>query len=201
GREDDLGPFHGYQLLVGWSRVERPEARQRNSRVRPSRATRRRGTLRIVRRGPGPPTAMAMLRFLFRRLMAQRLLALGVVLTLAFSVGVMASGPIYTDAARESILTSTIVTATVPTKNVRVDVYGGASCDQRQAEATVEDAASVLPVDQIVAQGESTVRVGPDATRATSVPMLFRDGSEEHLTFRSGRAPHHGEIALPSGLA
>ena len=33
---------------------------------------------------------MAMLRFLFRRLMAQRLLALGVVLTLAFSVGVMA---------------------------------------------------------------------------------------------------------------
>jgi ABC-type lipoprotein release transport system permease subunit len=141
---------------------------------------------------------MAMLRFLFRRLMAQRLLALGVVLTLAFSVGVMASGPIYTDAARESILTSTIVTATVPTKNVRVDVYGDASFDQRQAEAAIKDAASALPVDQIVAQGEATVRVGPEAA---SVPMLFRDGSEDHLTFRSGRAPHDGEIALPSGLA
>ena len=70
---------------------------------------------------------MAMLRFLFRRLVAQRLLALGVVLTLAFSVGVMASGPIYTDAARNSILASAIATASVPVANVRVDLYGGSS--------------------------------------------------------------------------
>src|SRR5213083_3029219 len=127
---------------------------------------------------------MAMLRFLFRRLMAQRLLALGVVLTMAFSVGVMASGPIYTDAARESILTSTIATATVPTKNVRVDLYGDASFDERQVDTTIKDAASVLPVDQIVPQGEATVRVGAHAAQATSVPMLFRVGSEDHLTFR-----------------
>jgi hypothetical protein len=31
--------------------------------------------------------------------------------------------------------------------------------------------------------------------------MLFRDGSEDHLMFRSGRAPREGEVALPSGLA
>src|SRR6266576_2338537 len=67
---------------------------------------------------------MAILRFLFRRLVAQRLLALGVVLTLAFSVGVMASGPIYTDAARDFILASSIATAGTPIKNVRVDVLG-----------------------------------------------------------------------------
>jgi ABC-type lipoprotein release transport system permease subunit len=141
---------------------------------------------------------MAMLRFLFRRLMAQRLLALGVVLTLAFSVGVMASGPIYTDAARDSILASTIATATVPTKNVRVDLYGDASFDQRQADATIADAAGVLPVEQIVAQGVATVRIGP---QAVSVPMLFRDGAESHLAFRTGEGPHEGQIALPSGLA
>ena len=144
---------------------------------------------------------MAMLRFLFRRLMAQRLLALGVVLTMAFSVGVMASGPIYTDASRESILTSTIATATIPTKNVRVDLYGDPAFDLQQADRQVRDAAAGLPVQQIVSQGEATVRVGPSAARATSVPMLFRDGSEGHLTFREGAAPHGGEIALASGLA
>jgi hypothetical protein len=144
---------------------------------------------------------MAMLRFLFRRLMAQRLLALGVVLTMAFSVGVMASGPIYTDASRESILTSTIATATVPTKNVRVDLYGGASFNERRAGQEIQEAAAVLPVDHIVSQGEATVRVGPKATQATSVPMLFRDRSQDHLTFGSGRAPHDGEIAMPSGMA
>ena len=141
---------------------------------------------------------MAMLRFLFRRLMAQRLLALGVVLTLAFSVGVMASGPIYSDAARESILTSTIATATVPTKNVRVDLYGDPSFDQQQFDQEVTQAATGLPVDLIVRQGEATVRVGP---QVTSAPMLFRDGSADHLPFRSGGAPGPGEVALPMGLA
>jgi FtsX-like permease family protein len=141
---------------------------------------------------------MAMLRFLFRRLMAQRLLALGVVLTMAFSLGVMASGPIYTDAARESILTSTIATATVPTKNVRVDLYGDPSLDQEQVDQTITDAAAELPVGRIVRQGEATVRVGP---QATSAPMLFRDGSGDHIPFRSGGAPGPGEVALPMGLA
>jgi ABC-type antimicrobial peptide transport system permease subunit len=144
---------------------------------------------------------MAMLRFLFRRLMAQRLLALGVVLTMAFSVGVMASGPIYTDASRESILTSTIATATVPTKNVRVDLYGDPTFDLERADTEVRQAAKGLPVHEIVSQGQATVRVGPEGAPGTSVPMLFRDGSEDHLTFLDGRAPHEREIALPSGIA
>jgi hypothetical protein len=93
---------------------------------------------------------MAMLRFLFRRLVAQRLLALGVVLTLAFSVGVMASGPIYTDAARDFILASSIATAGTPIKNVRVDVYGDPSFDWTAADRQVRAASSVLPVDTIV---------------------------------------------------
>ncbi|MDP9300637.1 MAG: hypothetical protein M3P43_07060, partial [Actinomycetota bacterium] len=141
---------------------------------------------------------MAMLRFLFRRLVAQRLLALGVVLTLAFSVGVMASGPIYTDAARDFILASSIATAGTPIKNVRVDVYGDPSFDWTAADRQVHAASSVLPVDTIVQQGETTVRLGPSQV---SVPMLFRDGENDHLAFRSGSGPAAGQVAIPYGLA
>ena len=141
---------------------------------------------------------MAMLRFLFRRLVAQRLLALGVVLTLAFSVGVMASGPIYTDAARDFILASSIATAGTPIKNVRVDVYGDPSFDWTAADRQVRAASSVLPVDTIVTQGETTVRLGPSQV---SVPMLFRDGENDHLAFRSGTGPGSGQVAIPYGLA
>jgi hypothetical protein len=141
---------------------------------------------------------MAMLPFLFRRLVAQRLLALGVVLTLAFSVGVMASGPIYTDAARNSILASAIATASVPVENVRVDLYGGASFDWAAADRQVREVSSLLPVQTIVPQGETTVRIGPTGG---SVPMLFRAGGGAHLAYRSGTAPGAGQVAVPFGLA
>ena len=141
---------------------------------------------------------MAMLRFLFRRLIAQRLLGLGVVLTLAFSVGVMASGPIYTDGARNSILASAIATASVPVENVRVDLYGGASFDWAAADRQVRALSSLLPVRTIVPQGETTVRIGPSGG---SAPMLFRAGGGAHLTYRSGTAPGAGQVAVPFGLA
>src|SRR5580765_683108 len=141
---------------------------------------------------------MAILSFLFRRLVAQRLLALGVVLTLAFSVGVMASGPIYTDAARDFILASSIATAGTPIKDVRVDVYGDPAFDWTAADRQVEAASSGLPVDTIVRQGETTVRLGPSQV---SVPMLFRDGQNDHLAFRSGSGPAAGQVSIPYGLA
>src|SRR5262245_20248409 len=146
------------------------------------------------------PATMAMLRFLSRRLVAQRLLALGVVLTLAFSIGVMASGPIYTDAAREFIVTSSIATATAPTKNIRVDTYWDHSFSWTRADQMVAAAAADagVPVDEIVRQGEATARVGP---QQASVPILFRDGGQDHLAFRSGAAPGPDEVAITVGLA
>ena len=50
----------------------------------------------------------------------------------------------------------------------------------------------------IVAQGATTVRAGP---HETSVPMLFREGAEDHLSFRSGSAPGAGQVAVPYGMA
>ena len=60
---------------------------------------------------------MATLRFLLKRFAAQRLLGLAVVVTLAFSVGVLVAGPIYADAAREAILSSELAGAAPTVKN------------------------------------------------------------------------------------
>ena len=140
---------------------------------------------------------MVMLRFLLLRLVAQRLLALGVVVTLAFSVGVMATGPIYADGAREFITASTLATASPPAVDVRVDLYPGPSFDLARAERKVRSSSSALPVERIITQGDTSVSIGPSEL---SVPLLFRDGQEAHLHFRSGRSPGPNEIALPFGL-
>ena len=67
---------------------------------------------------------MATLRFLLKRFVAQRLLGLAVVVTLAFSVGVLVAGPIYADAARSAILSSAIQSAAVTVANVRIQAFG-----------------------------------------------------------------------------
>jgi ABC-type antimicrobial peptide transport system permease subunit len=141
---------------------------------------------------------MVRFRFLIRRLAAQRLLGLGVVATLAFSIGVMAAGPVYTDGARASIVSASFMDASAPTRNVRVDFYLTPEKDWSQNDRTLRSTASLLPAQTIIAQGVTTVRIGP---REGSVPMLFRQGAEDHLSFRSGAAPGPGEVAVPAGLA
>ena len=72
---------------------------------------------------------MATLRFLWKRFVAQRLLGLAVVVTLAFSVGVLVAGPIYADAAREAILSSELAGAPPTVRNARLQVFGDQSFD------------------------------------------------------------------------
>jgi ABC-type antimicrobial peptide transport system permease subunit len=141
---------------------------------------------------------MVRLRFLIRRLAAQRLLGIGVVATLAFSIGVMAAGPIYTDGARASIVSASFANASAPTRNVRVDLYAVRGLEWSQIDRTLRSTASLLPAQTIIAQGVTTVRVGPGES---SVPMLFRQGAGDHLAFRSGVAPGPGEVAVPAGMA
>jgi hypothetical protein len=125
-------------------------------------------------------------------------LSLAVIVTLAFGVGVMAAGPIYTDAARGFILRSAFATAPPPERDVRVDLYGNASFDLAAADREVRSAARMLPVGRIITQGTATVQIGP---QERSISLLYRDGQQDYLHFRTGRAPRAGEIALPSGIA
>ena len=104
---------------------------------------------------------MATLRFLLKRFAAQRLLGLAVIVTLAFSVGVLVAGPIYANAAREAIFSSTLSDAGVTVANARYQVFGDEDFDWANADAAVDGALTGVPTTTIVSQGLSTVRPAP----------------------------------------
>jgi hypothetical protein len=141
---------------------------------------------------------MATLRFLLTRFAAQRLLGLAVVVTLAFSVGVLVAGPIYADAAREAIFSSSVGDAGVTVTNARFQVYGDRDLDWAAANEAISSSLSGVPTDQLVAQGLSTIRLG--TTDGPSLPLFFRDRAQDHLQIR-GEAPGPGQIAMPSSTA
>ncbi|MGI8616743.1 MAG: FtsX-like permease family protein [Actinomycetota bacterium] len=141
---------------------------------------------------------MATLRFLLKRFVAQRLLGLAVVVTLAFSVGVLVAGPIYADAAREAILSSELAGAPPTVRNARLQVFGDQSFDWTAADEVITERTESLPLDRIVRQGLSTVRLGTPA--GPSVPILAREGIEEHLEIR-GDPPGDDEIVLHAAMA
>jgi hypothetical protein len=141
---------------------------------------------------------MATLRFLLKRFVAQRSLGLAVVVTLAFTIGVLVAGPIYADSAREAILTSSLGGEGVTVANARVQVFGAAGFDWAAADEAVTTAFDAVPVDDLVPQGLGTVRLG--SVDGPSVPFVFRDGADRHLAI-AGEAPGPGEIALPAGTA
>jgi putative ABC transport system permease protein len=138
---------------------------------------------------------MATLRFLLRRFAAQRLLGLAVVVTLAFSVGVLVAGPIYAVAARGAILSSSLAGQDVTVVNARYQVYGTPSFDWTQADAALSRRLQDLPVRAVVRQGLATVRLGANGPSGT---LLFRDGSQDHLRIHGG-APGPGEVIVPVG--
>jgi len=141
---------------------------------------------------------MATLRFLLKRFAAQRLLGLAVVVTLAFSVGVLVAGPIYADAAREAILSSALAGAAPTVRNARLQVFGDEAFDWAAADQVITDRTESLPLDRIVRQGLGTVRLASPA--GPSVSILAREGIEQHLEIR-GEAPGEGEIILHAGMA
>ncbi len=144
---------------------------------------------------------MATILFLLKRFAAQRSLGAAIVVTLGFTIGVLVAGPIYADAAREAILTSETARAAVTVKNVRFTVYAGPGFDVASATAHVEEATAALPLNDVVAQGRGTVRLGTRGGTPVSLDIVFRDGGAEHLPFR-GRSPSGpDEVALPEGVA
>ena len=137
---------------------------------------------------------MRTVRFLLKRFVAQRLLGLAVVVTLAFCVGVVVAGPIYAGAAREAILTSAVSSSAVTTTNARLRVFGSTGFDFEAADAAVTRAVGPLPVRTLVRAGLADVHLrGPGGPVS---PLIFRDGAARHLPFE-GDAPGDGEVALP----
>ena len=142
---------------------------------------------------------MATIRFVLKRLLAQRLLGLAMVVTLAFSIGVLVAGPIYADSAREAILSSALHGADVTVKNARFTTFGSTGFPYARADRDLRNAVRSLPVDRIIAQGLSDIGVA-NSRGSTTVPLLFRSGSSSHLGLmgRPAHGPH--QIVLPRGM-
>ncbi|HXF36708.1 MAG TPA: FtsX-like permease family protein [Actinomycetota bacterium] len=143
---------------------------------------------------------MATLRFLLTRFVAQRGLALAVVVTLSFAIGVLVSGPIYADAAREAIASATMGDAEVTVRNLRLTLYGGPGFDLAGADRAIAGALDALPISRLVREGVAAVRL-TSGGRAASVPLLYRTGAGEHLAIQGEAPDAPGEIALPSSTA
>src|SRR5436309_14135084 len=126
---------------------------------------------------------MATIRFVLKRLVAQRLLGLAMVVTLAFSIGVLVAGPIYADSAREAILSSQLHTADVTVKNVRLTTFGSDRFRFAQADADLRRALQGIPVGQLIRQGLSNMRLIARG-QSVSFPLLFRDGAGSHLSLK-----------------
>ena len=141
---------------------------------------------------------MATLRFLLKRFVAQRSLGLAVVVTLAFTIGVLVAGPIYADAAREAIMSSSLGSESVTVTNARLQLFEGPDFDWNAADGAITGAFDAVPVDAVVPQGLGTVRLG--GADGPSVPLVFREGAPEHLALE-GEPPGAGEIALPASTA
>ncbi|MBI4261512.1 MAG: ABC transporter permease [Actinobacteria bacterium] len=151
---------------------------------------------------------MATLGFVLKRLVAQRLLAVALIVTLGFTIGVLVAGPIYADAAREAILSSDALSAGVTVKNARFRVDGRSGFDFDAADRSIREALRTIPLEQLLRQGRATVRVALPAPRgeepdgeALSVPVLFRTGAEPNVPVRGEFPGSQDEVALPRSIA
>jgi len=145
---------------------------------------------------------LATIRFALKRLAAQRLLALALIVTLAFSIGVLVAGPIYADASREAILSSELHESGPTVKNIRLvkSSFIG-PFDYRQADRDAERSLATIPLSSLVRQGLSGNTEFRTAERSVSVPMLFRTGYQDHLLIRGKPAQALDEVVLFSFTA
>jgi putative ABC transport system permease protein len=139
---------------------------------------------------------LEIVRFVIRRLRAQRALGVGIVVTLAFAIAAISSAPIFIDGARAAIYQSSFANASEPVRDIRISLFAQPT-DWVKSDQQVRAAISDVPTDAVVAQGLASARL---TDYAGQLILMFRDGAADHLAFTDGRAPRDGEVAIPSGL-
>ena len=101
---------------------------------------------------------MEIVRFVIRRLRAQRALALGIVVTLAFAIAAISSAPIFIDGARSAIYQSAFANASEPVRDIRISLFAKPT-DWAKSDQQVRAAISDVPTDAVVAQGLANARL------------------------------------------
>lgn len=142
---------------------------------------------------------MAFLWLVGKRLLAQRLLALALLVTMAFAIGVLVAGPIYTQGSREAILSGELAGSDTATKNVRFTLNLTPALTKAQADADVRAAVKNLPVRRVLFD-ERTPQLDIEGARGSVATFVgYRDGGFGHVKIIRGRMPGtDAEVLVPA---
>jgi hypothetical protein len=137
-----------------------------------------------------------------RRALAQRFLAAATVCALAFSVGVLAAGPIYAAGAEQAIVYAYMRSANPLTKDSFVSLLTWPGFDLLNASRLVRSGLAPLHVSQLILQEESGNSIVSLGGRSAEAPIAYRDGLFRKLPLVEGRDPSKpGEVLVPQPLA
>jgi len=137
-----------------------------------------------------------------RRAIAQRFLTAATVCALAFSVGVLATGPIFAAGAEQAIVYGYMRSASALTKDTVVSLLTWPGFDLPNASQRVRSGLAPLRISQLAFQevsGNSVVSLGRLSGAAR---IAYRDGLFRDLPLVQGRDPSGpDEVLVPQPLA
>ena len=137
-----------------------------------------------------------------RRAVAQRFLTAATVFALAFSVGVLATGPIFAAGAEQAIVFAYMRSANPLAKDTFVSLLTWPGFDLSTASGRVRSGLAPLHIAQLTLQevsGNSVISLGG---RSALAPIAYRDGLLRKLPLVQGRDPSRpDEVLVPQPLA
>src|SRR5215471_13048589 len=137
-----------------------------------------------------------------RRAIAQRFLTAATACALAFSVGVLAAGPIYAAGAEQAIVYAYMGSVNPLTKDTFVSLLTWPGFDLPNASRLVRSGLAPLHISQLSLQEESGNSVVVLGRRSAEAPIAYRDGLFQKLPLVEGRDPSKpDEVLVPQPLA
>ena len=137
-----------------------------------------------------------------RRAIAQRFLTVATVCALAFSVGVLAAGPIYAAGAVQAIVYGYMRGANPLTKDTVVSLLTWPGFDLQNASQLVRFRLAPLHISQLNLQEESGNSIVALGHRSADAPIAYRDGLFQELPLVEGQDPAKpDEVLVPQPLA
>jgi FtsX-like permease family protein len=137
-----------------------------------------------------------------RRAIAQRFLTVAAVCALAFSVGVLAAGPVFAAGAEQAIVFGYMRSASALAKDTSVNLLTWPGFDLSNASRLVRSGLSPLHISQLTLQEVSGNAVISAGRRSAVRPIAHRDGLFRELPLVEGRDPSGpDEVLVPQALA
>jgi len=137
-----------------------------------------------------------------RRAIAQRFLTVAAVCALAFSVGVLAAGPVFAAGAEQAIVFGYMRNASALAKDTSVNLLTWPGFDLSEASRLVRSGLAPLHISQLTLQEVSGNAVILAGRRSAVRPIAYRDGLFRELPLVEGRDPSGpDEVLVPQPLA